>query len=119
MANELIINLPSFTYIKSPFNENLAPGILQVTVTGKQISHGHIGLTTGDTTLNKGNIATYGFVYFKNWDTTNNVQIGSDGTLYPIILLPTEYSIMRWNAAAIHAKAFAGTPLLEYWAVEA
>lgn len=118
MANELTINLPSFTYIKSPFSENIVPGILQVTVTGKQVVHGHIGLTTGDTTLNKGNIGTYGFVYFKNWDSTNILQIGSDGTLYPISFGPNEFGIMRWNAAAIHAKATAGTPLLEYWAVE-
>ena len=119
MANELTINLPSFTYVKSPFNENMTPGVLQVTVIGKKIIHGHITLTTADTLLNKGNIGTYGFVYMKNWDSTNIVNIGGDGTTYPLALNPGEFWIGRWNVAALHAKSVAGSPLLEYWAVEA
>jgi hypothetical protein len=118
MANELTINLPTMTYVKAPFNEMLTPGIQATSVTGKQVAHGSIGLTTGDTTLNKGNIGTYGYVYFKNQDATNNIQIGSDGTLFPLLLKPTEFAVVRWNAAAIHAKASVGTPILEYWAVE-
>jgi hypothetical protein len=118
MANELTINLPTMTYVKAPFNEAIAPGILAVSINGKQISHGSIGLTTGDTTLIKGNITTYGYVYFKNQDATNNIQIGSDGTLFPLMLKPGEFGVVRWNAAAIHAKATVGTPILEYWAVE-
>ena len=118
MANELTIQLPSFTYVKAPFNESMTPGILAVSINGKQVVHGSIGLTTVDATLNKGNVGTYGYVYFKNQDATNNIQIGSDGTLFPLMLKPGEFSICRWNAAAIHAKAAVGTPILEYWAVE-
>jgi hypothetical protein len=118
MANELTINLPTITYIKSPFSESLAPGVLQVTVNGKQVVHGSIGLSTADLTLNKGNIGTYGYIYFRNQDNTNNVQIGSDGTLFGQMLKPGEAAVVRWNAAAVHAKSVAGAPILEYWAVE-
>jgi hypothetical protein len=118
MASELTINIPSITYVKAPFSEQLTPGILLITVTGKQVSHGSIGLSTSDTTLNKGNIGTLGYVYFKNLDAVNNVTIGSDGTLFNLTLKPGEFGVIRWNAAAIHAKSAAGTPLLEYWMVE-
>jgi hypothetical protein len=118
MANELTINLPSITYIKDPFSENLTPGILQVSVTGKQIAHGSIGLSTSDTTLTKGNVGTIGYIYFKNKDNTNNVTIGSDGTLFNLMLKPGEVAVVRWNAAAVHAKASVGTPVLEYWMIE-
>jgi hypothetical protein len=118
MAAELTINLPSFTYIKAPFSENILPGILQVTVNGKQVVHGAIGLTTGDSVLSKCNVSTIGYVYMKNLDITNNIQISDDGTIYALMLKPGEFALFRWNAAAIHAKATAGTPILEYWMVE-
>jgi hypothetical protein len=118
MANELTINIPTITYVKPPFNEMLAPGIVQVSINGKQIIHGSIATSITDSTLNKGNVATIGYCVFHNQDTTNNVTIGSDGTLFNLMLKPAEWSVVRWNAAAIHVKAAASTPILEYWVVE-
>jgi hypothetical protein len=118
MANELTINLPTITYIKAPFSEMLAPGILNVNVTGKQVTHGSIATSTSDLTLNKGNVGTIGYCVFHNQDATNNITIGSDGTLFNLMLKPTEWSVVRWNATAIHVKASTSTPLLEYWIVE-
>jgi hypothetical protein len=125
MSNELSINLPTITYVKSPFNENLqpflanpTPGVLQVSVNGTQIVHGFVTLSTADAVLNKGNVSTIGWILFKSGVAIGNIQIGSDGTLYPLILKPGEGFICRWNAAAVHAKASSGTPQLEYWMVE-
>ncbi len=118
MAGELVINLPTITYNKTPFAEALAPGILTVTVTGKQVSHGAPTLSTSPANLNKGNVGTIGFVFIKNLDATNTVQYGSDGVLFNLSLKPTEWAIHRWNAAQVSAKASAGTPIIEYWMVE-
>jgi hypothetical protein len=119
MANELTINLPAITYIKDPFNENLTPGIMQVTVTGKQITHGSVPIpTAANVVLNKGNIGTIGYVYFKNKDTTLAIQIGGDGTTYPLTLKAGEVALVRWNTASLNAKSASGSPVLEYWAVE-
>lgn len=118
MANELNINLSTVTYVKDPFNENLAPGALAVSVTGKQLVHGSVDLTTTDATLNKGNVGTIGYVFFRNKVGLTDILIGSDGTLYPLKLKTGEFALVRWNAAAMHAKMASGTGTLEYWAVE-
>lgn len=71
-------------------------------------------LTTGDLTLGLGDISTIGFVMFRNLDATNSIVIGSDGTLFPIKVTAGRSSgPIEWNAAAIHAKASAGTPKLQ------
>lgn len=71
-----------------------------------------IGIT--DESLNLGDISTIGFVFLRNLDATNIITIGSDGTLYPIRLKPGEFCLVRWNAAAIHAKALVAPCNLEY-----
>lgn len=50
--------------------------------------------------------------------TVNLLQIGSDGTLYPISLKPLEEAVVRWNAAAIHAKSSLASTLWEYLLIE-
>lgn len=69
---------------------------------------------TSDETLNLGDISTIGYCLFRNLDPTNYVSIGSDGTLYPIKLKAGEVAMVRWNAAAIHAKANTAICNLEY-----
>jgi hypothetical protein len=69
---------------------------------------------TADEVLNLGDIATIGYVMLRNLDATNYISIGSDGTLYPIKLKPGEVALVRWNAAAIHAKANVAVCNLEY-----
>lgn len=73
-----------------------------------------ISVGTSDESLALGDISTIGWVYFKNLDGTNYISIGSDGTLYPIKLKAGEFALMRWNAAAIHAKANTGACNFEY-----
>ena len=120
MANELTVNIPSISFAKGTLSINItpSPSPLQVSVTGVHSVHDQIALTTTDSNISKGNIGTIGWVYVKNLDVTNQVQIGGDGTTYPITLNPGEYGTFRWNAAAFHAKCTAGTPSLEYMLIE-
>jgi hypothetical protein len=119
MANEITINIPNITYVKDVYNDTMAVGVVNMSVTGKHAIHDNMPLSTGDLNVSKGNIGTIGFFLFRNKDVTNTIQIGSDGTLFPLQLLPGEVAIGRWNAAAVHAKAVAGTPGFEYWLIEA
>lgn len=80
------------------------------TVGNKQVQ----AIGTSDETLPLGDVSTIGFVMLKNLDPTNFITVGSDGTLYPIKLKPGEPCLVRWNAAAIHAKANTATCNLEY-----
>lgn len=73
---------------------------------------------TSDETLDIGEIGTIGFVYLRNLDATNYIEIGSDGTNYPLKLLKGNVALFRWNAAAIHAKANTASCLLEYAVLE-
>jgi hypothetical protein len=116
MANELTINLSSIGYLKGTVAVNISPvpSPLTVNCTGLHSVHDTIALAVGDVTLSKGNIVTIGYCYFKNLDVTNTIQISDDGTVYALALKPGENAYCRWNTAAIHAKATAGTPQLEY-----
>src|SRR5882724_1470315 len=89
-------------------------GVLTVPVTGGHHIYDEVTLSTSDAALSKGNVGTIGRFFAKNLDSTNNILIGSDGTLFPIILKPGEWIIGRWNAAAFHAKGSAATPKLLY-----
>lgn len=111
----LTVNLPSLTLSGGVYNNELiTPGVLIVSVTGVHAIHDQAALTTSPVNLNKGNIGTIGYCYFKNLDVTNAIQIGSDGTTFQILLKPSEFIVVRWNAANVSAKASAGTPSLEY-----
>jgi hypothetical protein len=77
-----------------------------------------VTLSTTDATLSKGNIVTIGRFYFKNLDPTNTILISDDGVVYALSLKPGEDAKGRWNTAAVHAKASAGTPKLYYLLVE-
>lgn len=64
-----------------------------------------VSVGTSDETLAKGDVATIGYIWLKNLGPTNYVEFGSDGTLYPLKLKVNEFALLRWNAAALHAKA--------------
>lgn len=70
-----------------------------------------VGIT--DETLALGDVTSIGYVALKNLDATNPIHVGSDGTLYPIILRPGGWFIGEWNAAAIHVKAITAPCNLE------
>jgi hypothetical protein len=69
---------------------------------------------TTDETLTLGDVATNGFLLIHNLDATNYITFGSDGSSYPIKLKATEFGLIRFNGAAIHAKANTAACDLEY-----
>jgi hypothetical protein len=92
----------------------------KIDVAGSVGLHNTKTIATSDTTLPIEEIGTIGYVAFHNLDATNYVDIGPDGSSYPIRLMPGEFSgPIHWNAAAVHCKANTASCKLEYVAVEA
>jgi hypothetical protein len=119
MANTVIETIPTIAVQLDQIAFTLAsPGTLTVPVTGVHHVLDELTLSTTDATLSKGNIGTIGRFYFKNLDITNTIQISDDGSVYALALKPGEDAKGRWNTAAIHAKASAGTPKLYYLLIE-
>jgi hypothetical protein len=118
MANEITINLPSITYIKGVYNDSLAVGIVNETVTGSHSVHDAATLSTTPAALPKGAIGTIGFFFMRNKDATANAQFSVGTTDYQS-LPPGGIAIGYANSSAINAKCVSGTPTLEYWLIEA
>jgi len=116
MANELTISFQNISFLKNSIAVNITNSVnpLTVTINGVHHVYDQVSLTTGDTVISKGAVGTIGFIWVKNVDATNNIQLSDDGTVYALMLKPGEYAYFRWNAAAFHAKATAGTPILQY-----
>lgn len=87
--------------------------------TGGDYVSGTVATSTSDGTIALGAVGTPGTVNVINRDATNSIDIGSDGTLYPIRLAPGVGASIPWNAAAVHHKSTAATPVLEYFITEA
>ncbi len=118
MANELRLNLGNFSFTKGTASASAPGQSLGVTVSGTHFIGNSQSIGTGDETLALGDVATNGYVFFKNTDPTNFIIIGADGSSYPIKLKPGEFAVMRWNGAAIHAKADTATCILQYTIIE-
>jgi hypothetical protein len=117
MANEITINIPSITYVKDVYNDSLAIGIVNLSVTGKHAIHDSVTCTAANVALAKGNIGTIGFFYFRNKDATNAISITFGSTEY-MLLAANGVSLGTAGVATISIKATVGTPLLEYYLVE-
>jgi hypothetical protein len=112
MANELTLSI-SASFAKSSilFNKAFSG---QVTVSGTYPIATAQNIGTSDETLDLGAVATAGYLVLKNRDATNYITLGEDGSSYPIKLKAGEFAIVRWNGAAVHAKANTAACDLEY-----
>jgi hypothetical protein len=122
MATALTVNLPAIQYAKGVLSESLTPGVLNFNVAGKHFVHDEISLTTSYAVVNKGNIGTIGFFYFKNTDSTNNVLISTDaGSTAAILLAPGQVALgfASSTTTTFQAKGSLATPSLEYFLIEA
>lgn len=108
----------SFTYKKNGVTITRS-----VNTTYDAAGNGNIGqvvsVGTSDETLDKGDVSTPGMLYARNLDATNFLDIGPDGTVYPIRLKPGCDCLLQWNGSAIHVKANTAPCLLEYVLIEA
>jgi hypothetical protein len=78
-----------------------------------------VSVGTADETLDKADITNIGTCYFKNLDAVNYIDIGPDGTVYPIRLKAGCDARLPWNGTAVHAKANTAACLLDYVLIEA
>jgi hypothetical protein len=118
MANEL-----NLTYTLS-FRKTNCQTVTQsltsaVTVSGTYTGSNVQSIGTGDTVVTvPAGMGTVGYVLFENLDATNYIEIGNDGSVYPVRLLAGEKAMFRFNGA-IHAKANTGACKLSTTAIEA
>lgn len=117
MADELSVNI-TLSYTKNGVAHRLQLVDL-VDVSGNAAIRNVRTVATTDETLALGDVATIGYVYLHNLDATNYCDFGSDGSSYPLRLKPGEHAVVRWNAAALHAKAHTSTTKIESWIIEA
>jgi hypothetical protein len=118
MANEITLNIPSITYVKDPYNDTQSPGILNLSVTGLHAVHDKQQLSATAAVLNKGNIGTIGFYMIKNRDATIAILFSMGTTDFATV--PSGFIAIGYAGVAnINAKGASGTPLCEYWFIEA
>ena len=119
MSKELAINL-SLSFLKggAQLNTNASPSI---TVAGSNYTKQTVTVGTGDATVGLGSVGTPGYVLVRNLDSVNYISLSTDGSTYPVPLQVKagELALLRWQSAAIHAKANTASCLVEFTIVEA
>ena len=116
MASELSVGI-QFTFAKDGAGVTKSAAF-QVTISGSYHVSGVQNVGTSDETIALGDIATNGWCYFKNLDSTNFVTLGADGSSYPIKLKAGEAAVLRWNGAAVHVKADTASCKVEYGIID-
>lgn len=121
MANETTI-VAQLTCTKSGVTVSGNPGSKVITMAGDQLFSNvqEIGTTTEQISL--GEIATPGYVWLKNNDDTNFVEIDlntpvASGTAF-VTLLPGEFCLLPTRMTTIYAKADTAAVNLAVVAVE-
>jgi hypothetical protein len=115
MANELSYSI-SATETKNGVTFSKSFTSLLASVSGDSPISNLQTIGTSDETLDIGDISTVGFIFAKNLDSTNYVQIGYTSGTYFGRLKPGEACGIRLDASvtAVHAKANTGAIKLEY-----
>ncbi len=117
MANELKITASIF------FNKNGAEAVraesIEVDVSGDAFNHDIQSVGTSEEQLAQGaDLGTPGYIFLKNLDATNYVEIGSTTGVYDIKIKAGEIALYRHNSATIYAKANSAACLVEYFLIE-
>jgi len=119
MARELKIRF-SFEYQKGNGKVHKVRSTQKITVTGNNVK----GLSVQPVAITKGNLikpvdmATVGWVYLHNMDTTNYVEFGDDADNPSIKLKAGEETFVRWGATNVSAKANTAGCDVEYLMIE-
>jgi len=106
MANE--INIQAALTVQRSTPPMQATGVLDITQTGKHCicSIQNIGTTAEQLVI--GDCATLGYLFVKNIDPTNYVQLGLDSAVSTQIftkLKPNEFCLIPCNTSTLYAKA--------------
>lgn len=117
MANELNL-MCGLVFNKANGNVNRRDSII-VSVTGDSFSHNIQSVGTTEEEVAQGaDLGTPGYVWLKNLDSTNYIEIGSTTGVYDIKLKAKELALYRHNSETIYAKANTAACLLEYIIIE-
>lgn len=117
MANELTISA-RLSFSKGGASVRRAENI-SVTVTGDAFSHEVQEVGTSEEALVQGSeLGTPGYLFIKNMNATNYVEVGSTTGVYDIKLLAGEIALYRHNSATVYAKSNTGACLVEYLLIE-
>ena len=113
-----IRNTTTFAYNKNGATRGRTGVTTVQDATGNAVVDDVQSIGTSDETLDKGDIGTIGFLYAKNLDALHYIDIGADGSTYPIRLQPGVDCRTPWNSSAVHAKANTAACLLDYVVIE-
>lgn len=117
MSNELSLSA-SLAFNKGGASVSRSEGI-QVTVTGDAFSHEVQSIGTTEEQLAQGaDLDVPGYMFIKNLDTTNYVEVGSTTGVYDIKMKAGEIALYRHNSVTVYAKANTAACLVEYLLVE-
>jgi hypothetical protein len=106
MANE--INIQAVLTVQRSTPPMCASGALDITQTGKHCICNVQNIGTGAEALVLGDCATMGYLFVKNVDPTNYVQLGLDSGVSTQVfakLKPNEFCLIPCNQIPIYAKA--------------
>jgi len=118
MADEIAITV-RLAFSKSGAKVSRTENI-NVDVTGDAFTHEVQSVGTSEEELAQGaDLGTPGYLFLKNLDATNYVEVGSTTGVYDIKLLAGEVAIYRHNSATVYAKANSAACLVEYILAEA
>lgn len=117
MANELLIEV-SISFNKGGASCSRSESA-SLTVTGDAFSHEVQVIGTSEEQLAQGaDLGTPGYMFIKNLDATNYVEVGSTTGVYDIKLKAGEIALYRHNSATVYAKANTGSCTVEYFLIE-
>ena len=111
MAGELAIT-GRFYYAKDGAVIDRNSGATAIDISGTEIKSGVAAVATSNTTITIP--AAPGYVWLKNLDSTNYIQVAPDTTNYFIKLKAGQWAIFPINGTAMIAKANTATCNLEY-----
>ena len=115
MANEITI-----TTRFDVTNGNYSPGVINISSaqydqTAVGAAEGVQAIGTSEETLSTGDMTTYGWLFVRNLDATNYIQLGFSTGVYGCRLEPGEPALFRAEpAATIYLKANTAACNLQY-----
>uniref|UniRef100_A0A6M3K0G2 Uncharacterized protein n=2 Tax=viral metagenome TaxID=1070528 RepID=A0A6M3K0G2_9ZZZZ len=117
MSGELTLRT-SLSFNKSDAKVNRADGI-SVDVTGDAFTDGVQEIGTSEEEVVQGaDVGTPGYVWMKNLDATNYVEVGSTTGVYDIKLKAKQIALWPHNSATIYAKANTAACNIQYIIIE-
>lgn len=122
MANEITLTF-GLTLAKGNLKRTINAHTLQRDLTGAESVSNVQSVGTGaHEALVIGDMGTAGYLYAKNLDATNYVELGIDatGTFHPLIRLKAgDECLVPMTTTAVYAKANTGAVSLDYTFIEA